>query len=100
MLKSGEILDKNEYNNAIFYFEQNIKEFNNSKYITYLFQIYKNIANLKVRATITLWLDYILFNDIPIQKNIKKKVYNFLSKLDGIRSANMVLYKRRNHLDD
>lgn len=98
MINYVDILTIDERKNALFYFEQNINDFKNSKYITCLLKMYKNV-NEKAGATIALWLDTIL-EDLRVQKNIKNRVYNFLAKSDGIRSANMVIYKKRNHLDN
>lgn len=98
MINYVNILTIDERKNALFYFEQNINDFKNSKYITCLFKMYKNVSE-KPGAVIALWLDTIL-EDPRVQKNIKNRVYTFFAKLDGIRSVNMVIYKKRNHLDN
>lgn len=101
MINYVEVLAADERSRAIDYFNENIEQFKNSKFITSILRSHRNNSklniNFKRRVLIEYWLNMMLDNK-RIPKNIKKRAYNFLSKLPGIRSAEMVLFKRKNQL--
>ena len=95
MVNYIEVLKEDERSRAILYFHEKIEQFRNSKYVTSLFRAHKNNSdNIKACALIEYWLNMMLYNK-RIPSNIKKRAYNFLSKLPGKRSADMVLFKRK-----
>ena len=98
MINYVEVLAEDERSRAIWCFHEKIEQFKNSKYVTGLFRAHKNNSdNIKACALIEYWLNMMLDNK-RIPKNIKNRAYNFLSKLPGLRSAEMVLFKRKNQL--
>lgn len=101
MINCVEVLTENERSRAINYFDENIELFKDSKFITRILRSHKNNSklniNLKMRALIEYWLNMMLDNE-RIPKNIKKRAYNFLSKLPGLRSVEMIIFKRKNLL--
>lgn len=98
MINYVEVLTEDERSRAIWCFHEKIEQFRNSKFVTGLFRAHKNNSdNIKVCALIEYWLNLML-DARRIPKSIKKRAYNFLSKLPGLRSAEMVLFKRKNQL--
>lgn len=98
MINCVEVLTEDERSRAIWCFHEKIEQFRNSKYVTGLFRAHKNNSdNIKACALIEYWLNLML-DDERIQKNIKKRAYNFLSKLPGLRSVEMIIFKRKNLL--
>lgn len=98
MINYIEVLTEDERSRAIWCFHEKIEQFRNSKYVTGLFRAHKNNSdNIKTCALIEYWLNMMLYNK-RIPKNIKKRAYNFLSKLPGLLSADMIIFKRRNQL--
>lgn len=98
MINFVKVVTKDERSRAIWYFYEKIELFRNSKFITSLFREHKNNSdNISERALIEYWLNLMLFDE-RIPKNIKKRAYNFLSKLPGLRSAEMIIFKRKNQL--
>ena len=85
MINCVEVLAEDERSRAIDYFDENIELFKDSKFITSILRSHKNNSklniNLKRRALIEYWLNMML-DDERIQKNIKKRAYNFLSKIN------------------
>lgn len=85
MINYIEVLKEDERSRAIDYFDENIELFKDSKFITSILRSHKNNSklniNLKRRALIEYWLNMML-DDERIQKNIKKRAYNFLSKIN------------------
>ena len=95
MINYIEVLKEDERSRARWCFHEDIEQFRNSKYVTSLFRVHKNNSdNIKVRALIEYWLNMML-DDERIQKNIKNRAYNFLSKLPGLISANMIIFKTK-----
>lgn len=98
MINCVEVLTEDERLCAIWCLHEKIELFRNSKFITSLFREHKNNSdNISERAVIEYWLNLMLFDE-RIPKNIKKRAYNFLSKLPGLRSKEMIIFKRKNQL--
>ena len=98
MINFVEVLTEDERSRAIWCFHEKIEQFRNSKFVTSLFREHKNNSdNIKRCALIEYWLNMMLYNK-RIPKNIQNRAYNFLSKLPGLRSAEMIIFKRENQL--